>query len=1210
MQNPAVPADNDSSHILELILNGMDSNLYVSDIETDEILFINEKMKKTFGITENALGKKCWEIFQNGFSQRCGFCPVKELLQDMDTPVVWEELNTVTKRHYRNTDTIIQWTDGKKVHLQDSVDIHDLKLAEAGLRRRLEQQKDMSDIAQHFHRGGDSKALVKDALTSALSITGADLAVIAEDMPDTQSFLYKFCQSRDGDSAQADADLREGDRIFYGDHRQAYDALLKGESITGAEAELGWTGRGAMRHLLIPLYAQDTFWGILRLSSLDLSGDWGESDLHMAKLLGSMLSVGIMRKKAEGNRFAIEQRLHLVMDNVPIAIYWKDKDCVLQGGNSYFAEIMGRPLEDMIGKTDADLLEAAFAKRNEAHDKVVLETGDVSKLECLFPISGREIWIRTIKAPLRDEMGSLTGIVGIFEDITEKKQTDHQLKLMSTIVNNFPQYIINTDQEGHFEFFNPATVEISGYSREELLAGGVNLLLGEANMKLFREQYEPELIETGQILFEMPLTRKNGEICHMAFSTFLVEREGLSSYASIATDITARKQMEADLIKEKEAAEQATSAKSDFLSRMSHEIRTPMNAIIGMTNIARAASDAEKKEYCLEKIADASKHLLGILNDILDMSKIESAKFELSNAEFDLEKMLLDALNIVNFQINEKKQRLQVEIDPNLPTYIIGDELRLRQVITNLLSNAVKFTEKNGTITLRAKRIGGTENISELLFQVADTGIGVTNEQKARIWNAFEQAEGSSNRKYGGTGLGLAISKWIVNLMEGEIWLDSEVNVGSTFSFTIKVENSESSALKTLSAHIDRENLRVLVVDDAQETRDYCAMVLKRFGISTCDVAEDGFAALSKITAKRGTGEQYNLIFVDWNMPVMNGIELTRKIRELILENPIVIMISVSEWSEIEKEARAAGVNKFVSKPLLPSTLMNVINEIKGIPVKPERPARKAADYHFDGCTILLAEDVEINREILYTLLEDTGVRLDYADTGAKALSMFAQNAEKYDAILMDIHMPEMNGYEATEAIRAMDTPLARGIPIIAMTASAFSEDIEKCMKAGMNAHIPKPVEMDALLQTLSEYLRPKKAEASGAESAPTDGPKADDYSGYLPYVDVESGLKRVLNKKKLYWTLLKSCKARDITATLTAAIDTGDWEGGAQSAHHLKGVAANLSLNELLRVSAEMEQAMQKGALPAPAALRDFRETVDATLDAIDHLLAAEKGI
>jgi signal transduction histidine kinase/CheY-like chemotaxis protein len=533
-----------------------------------------------------------------------------------------------------------------------------------------------------------------------------------------------------------------------------------------------------------------------------------------------------------------------------------------------------------------------------------------------------------------------------------------------------------------------------------------------------------------------------------------------------------------EYINAQKTAEEASKTKSDFLSNMSHEIRTPINAIIGMTTIGKSAADIGRKDYAFEKIEAASAHLLGVINDILDMSKIEAGKLELSFTDFDFEKMLQKIVNVINLRVDEKYQNLTVYIDKKIPHILNSDDQRLAQVVTNLLSNAVKFTPDEGVIRLDAQLLGEEDGICTLQIKVTDTGIGISAEQQRRLFNSFQQAESSTSRKFGGTGLGLAISKRIVEMMGGRIWVESTLGHGATFAFTVPARRGAAQKHDPLPG-TGWTNIRILAVDDAADIREYFTDIAQGFGV-LCDTASDGGEACSLIENKGS----YDIYFIDWKMPGMDGIELSKWINNHDGNKAVVIMISSMEWNAIEKDAKDAGISKFLQKPLFPSAIADCISEC--LSMAPPREHKETAIDNFSGRRVLLAEDVEINREILLSLLEPTNINIDCAENGAEAVRRFCENPGGYDMIFMDIQMPEMDGYEATRRIRAFEQEQSshttqspagsppeqnRGVPIIAMTANVFQADIDKCLEAGMNGHLGKPLDLNEVLDKLREFV-------------------------------------------------------------------------------------------------------------------------------------------
>lgn len=597
---------------------------------------------------------------------------------------------------------------------------------------------------------------------------------------------------------------------------------------------------------------------------------------------------------------------------------------------------------------------------------------------------------------------------------------------------------------------------------------------GELSEKISQEKIK-YAFEHGSCVFEWMHQKLNGELIPSEITLKRVKYKGDDVVLGYTRDLRELKAKMAEieltqqeLREARDKAQESSKAKSNFLANMSHEIRTPMNAIIGMTEIAKNSDEMERVKYCLNKIDDASRHLLGVINDVLDMSKIGSGKFILSKTDFTIENMLKKISDIITFKTEEKNQSFLIKVGKDIPEAVVTDEQRLIQVLFNLLTNAVRFTPEGGKITLDVRVDEQTDQSCLLNFEVSDTGIGITPEQKSRLFQLFEQADGSISRRFGGTGLGLAISKSIVEMMGGNIWVDSVPGDGSTFTFTIRADMGEARRSKKLTAGVDRNKFRILAVDDDPIILEYIKEMMDNIGIY-CQVASDAEQAICMMDK----GSNYDILFVDWKMPGMDGIEFTRKIREKYTSKSVVVMISAVSWPQIEKEATAAGVDRFIAKPLLPSTIVDCINgcvEISHSKPEDEVEADKNSGI-FTGKRILLAEDIEINREILTVLLGSTGVVIDTAENGKIACDMFGENPEKYDLILMDIHMPVMDGYEATRRIRNLDVSTSATMPIVAMTANVFKEDVEACLNAGMNNHVGKPLDIEEVMSVLKKYL-------------------------------------------------------------------------------------------------------------------------------------------
>lgn len=523
-----------------------------------------------------------------------------------------------------------------------------------------------------------------------------------------------------------------------------------------------------------------------------------------------------------------------------------------------------------------------------------------------------------------------------------------------------------------------------------------------------------------------------------------------------------------DLEKARQEAMQANKAKSEFLSNMSHDIRTPMNAIVGMTAIATAhIDDKEQVQNCLKKIALSGKHLLGLINDVLDMSKIESGKMTLTLERISLREVIEGIVNIVQTQIKGKGQYFNVHIDNIMTEDVYCDGVRLNQVLMNLLSNAVKYTPEGGTIQLTLYQEDAPPSKGETYIRthivVKDNGIGMTEEFLHHIFDSYSRADNKRVQKTEGAGLGMAITKYIVDVMEGSITVESEPDKGTTFHVILDMEKAcEEEFDMILPAW------KMLVVDDDEMLCRTATEALDSIGVQA-EWTLSGARAIEMVTRHHQMRDDYQIVLLDWKLPDMDGLMVAKQIRRSMGDDIPLILISAYDWSEFETEAREAGISGFISKPLFKSTLFYALRKYMGEAEVQNEPGK---DTDLSGCHLLVAEDNELNWEILEELLSDAGMELDWAENGKICLQKFEESQSgHYDAILMDVRMPVMNGYEATRAIRASSHPDAGKIPIIAMTADAFSEDIQRCLESGMNAHTAKPINLEEVLSLLKKHI-------------------------------------------------------------------------------------------------------------------------------------------
>ena len=516
------------------------------------------------------------------------------------------------------------------------------------------------------------------------------------------------------------------------------------------------------------------------------------------------------------------------------------------------------------------------------------------------------------------------------------------------------------------------------------------------------------------------------------------------------------------------AAEEASKAKTVFLSNMSHEIRTPMNAIIGLDSIALSDPDisAQTREY-LEKIGTSANHLLNLINDILDMSRIEAGRMTLKSEEFSFSKMLEEINTMFSGQSAEKGLHYNCRINGSVDDHYIGDSMKLKQVLINIIGNALKFTPEGGSIELSVERTAHFDKKTTLRFTVADTGIGMSSDYLPHIFDSFSQEDSSATNRYGSSGLGLAITKSIVEMMNGNIEVKSEKGRGTTFYVTVTLMDSELGAGGD-DPVIDPSALSVLVIDDDPVACEHAKLVLEKIGIS-CEIAYSGADAIEMVRLRHARSSPYNLILVDLKMPDMDGIETTRGIRQIVGHESAIIIITAYRWDDVLEEAADAGVDSFIAKPLFAA---NIIEEFRSALMKKNATKGRREKAELNGKHILLAEDVPINAEIMTMVLSMRGMSVDHAVNGREALDFFARSeAGFYDAVLMDIRMPEMDGLEATTHIRALDRPDAKSVPIIALTANAFDEDVQRSLQAGMNAHLSKPIDNETLFETLETLI-------------------------------------------------------------------------------------------------------------------------------------------
>ena len=826
---------------------------------------------------------------------------------------------------------------------------------------------------------------------------------------------------------------------------------------------------------------------------------------------------------------------------------------------------------------------------------------------------GDRVWIAWTNCPRYDGEGTLEEILCVGNDVTAQRYTADNLRRYEFIINTVKSMMSVTDAAGRYEAVNDEWCLATGLTREQAIGKDIAAVWGP---EIAMEAIQPRLercFKGERIAYEssMNLEALGDRICEVTMYPFTDNYDHLPRAIVVAQDVTERKAVERQLKEAMEAAEVGNRAKSDFLANMSHEIRTPMNAVIGLAHLALKTELTQKQQDYLTRIQSSANALLGIINDVLDFSKIEAGRLDIEAILFDLDDVLDNLATVTAGRIMEKPSiEVLFDIAPDVPRALIGDPLRLGQVLINLASNAIKFTE-HGDIIFEILALENDDQSCTLQISVYDKGIGMTAAEMARLFQPFTQADSSTTRRYGGTGLGLTISRRLVNLMGGEIGVESEPGVGSTFTFTAafgKPSTDPARQKQKLSFH-DLHGLRVLVVDDNSTSRKILQHILQSFSFEvTCAVTAE--EAIAKLTFDQGE-MAFDIILMDWKLPGMNGIEAARHIRNNAQagQTPRIVLVTAFGRDAVWEHAQSSELDAVLLKPVTASTLFDTVASVLGLEetsTGPNAVGRRETETSeaLSGMRVLLVEDNEINRQVAEELLQMAGVMVTLANHGAEGIAHL--NSESFDAVLMDCQMPVMDGYTATRALRK--DPRHSTLPIIAMTANALVGDREKCLEAGMNDYISKPIDPQQLYTTLAAWAPDRSHgthhQTSQAEHHSRPTPTKEDCWQDAPEITFSEGLDRMMNNKELYEKLLRQFRAKygTVGTELRARFDEGDETALKNLAHAIKGLAGNLSANLLYHATTVLESAIHSESNEDCArALDDFETHLQATLVRIE---------
>ncbi|UGQ48356.1 PAS domain-containing protein [Massilia endophytica] len=1024
-------------------------------------------------------------------------------------------------------------------------------------------------VAERTAQLADSKALLENVYATApvgLSFVDPDLKVV---------MINEYLAAVNAAPVSAHigrsfGELIQDDKVRH-DVRLAYEQVLKtGQPIANIElsgTSPAWPGR--VNHYITGYYPVFT-------------------DGRLVGITGLLLDV-TAQKQTEAALRQSRQLFRSVVENMPALIFVKRAgDLRYEMVNREFERVLGRPRGDMLGMADTELFPPAEAERFTAGDRQAEASHETIELQDEELTSADRVVhiLTTRKVALRDESGAPTHILGMAIDITERKRADEALRQTSlqlarsntflrTVTDNLPGMVAYWDKDLVCRFANKFFLNWLGRPLEDTVGMHASQLIDPARLNHLMPRIEG--VQAGRPQnFAREVQLAGGETLYLWINYLpdLDENGALRGCYMLASDVTELKRSELRvhetneaLVRARDRAEAASRAKSEFVANMSHEIRTPMNVIIGLARLLEEAPLERRERSYLTKIQLATQSLLGLVNDVLDFSRIEAGQLTLEHAAFKLDHILASAAVLTADAAWEKGLEPVFDVDPALPAELEGDAMRLQQILINLLGNAVKFTEQ-GEVVLTVRRLREESGCIWLGFTVRDTGIGITPEQQEHMFEAFSQGDTSTSRRYGGAGLGLSISKRLTDLMGGEITVHSQPGVGSSFHLAVPLAlgaQEDSAAAESL------QGLRVLIVDDNASARQALAGAGRAWNWQL-RMAASGAEALGMLRQLENEGQRLDLLLIDSAMPELDGVSMLTQARSeaRLPFPPAIVMASETAAEDLLQLAEGLEIAAVLAKPWTPSRLAQIVlRALSGSGQPGEAPVSTQLSGRLPGLRVLLVEDNEINQEMARYILLHSGARVEIAENGQMAVDMLREHPARCDVVLMDLQMPVMNGFEATAAIRAMGLT---ALPIAAMTANAMEEDRERAMAAGVDAHLAKPIDVEELIAVLVKLV-PSLAQDS-AQQAQSQAPERPER---VPGIELETALNRMAGNYPAFVGLLKRFENSQggAVSEVRECLACHDRGQAVITLHRLRGVAANLGAMEVAGLAARAEAAI-----------------------------------